>query len=83
MEPQGSTAHWKDGKLEMWTTSTLPGDGRGLVAKTLGIQESDITTHMVRSGGSFGGGCRTTTGGGRLDLEAGRRSGEAAVVARR
>jgi isoquinoline 1-oxidoreductase beta subunit len=54
MEPQGATAHWKDGKLEMWSTSTLPGDGRSLVAKTLGIQESDITTHMVRSGGSFG-----------------------------
>jgi isoquinoline 1-oxidoreductase beta subunit len=54
MEPQGATAHWKDGKLEMWSTSTLPGDGRGLVAKTLGIQQSDITTHMVRSGGSFG-----------------------------
>jgi isoquinoline 1-oxidoreductase beta subunit len=54
MEPQGATAHWKDGKLEMWSTSTLPVDGRGLVARTLGIQESDITTHMVRSGGSFG-----------------------------
>ena len=54
MEPQGATAHWKDGKLEMWSTSTLPADGRALVAKTLGIQESDITTHMVRSGGSFG-----------------------------
>jgi isoquinoline 1-oxidoreductase beta subunit len=54
MEPQGCTAHWKDGKLEMWTTSTLPGDGRGLVAKTLGIKEDDITTHMVRGGGSFG-----------------------------
>jgi isoquinoline 1-oxidoreductase subunit beta len=54
MEPQGATAHWKDGKLEMWSTSTLPGDGRGLVAKTLGITESDITTHMMRSGGSFG-----------------------------
>jgi isoquinoline 1-oxidoreductase subunit beta len=54
MEPQGATAHWKDGKLEMWSTSTLPGNGRQLVAKTLGIQESDITTHMVRSGGSFG-----------------------------
>jgi isoquinoline 1-oxidoreductase beta subunit len=54
MEPQGATAHWKDGKLEMWSTSTLPGDGRSLVAKTLGIQESDITTHMMRSGGSFG-----------------------------
>ena len=54
LEPQGATAHWKDGKLEMWSTSTLPADGRGLVAKTLGIQESDITTHMIRSGGSFG-----------------------------
>jgi isoquinoline 1-oxidoreductase beta subunit len=54
LEPQGATAHWKDGKLEMWSTSTLPVDGRGLVARTLGIQESDITTRMVRSGGSFG-----------------------------
>jgi isoquinoline 1-oxidoreductase beta subunit len=54
MEPQGATAHWKDGKLEMWSSSTLPGDGRGLVAKTLGIEVSDITTHMIRSGGSFG-----------------------------
>jgi isoquinoline 1-oxidoreductase subunit beta len=54
LEPQGSTAHWKDGKLEMWSTSTLPGNGVELVAKTLGIRQSDITTHMVRSGGSFG-----------------------------
>jgi isoquinoline 1-oxidoreductase beta subunit len=54
MEPQGATAHWKDGKLEMWTSSTLPADGQTLIAKTLGIQESDITTHMVRGGGSFG-----------------------------
>jgi isoquinoline 1-oxidoreductase beta subunit len=54
MEPQGATAHWKDGKLEMWSTSTLPEDGHGLVAKTLGIEKSDITTHMIRAGGSFG-----------------------------
>jgi len=54
MEPQGATAHWKDGKLEMWTSSTLPADGQALIAKTLGIKESDITTHMVRGGGSFG-----------------------------
>ncbi|MGA9668496.1 MAG: molybdopterin cofactor-binding domain-containing protein, partial [Terracidiphilus sp.] len=54
MEPQGCTAHWKDGKLEMWTTSTLPGNGQELIAKSLGIKESDITTHMVRGGGSFG-----------------------------
>jgi len=54
MEPQGATAHWKDGKLEMWSSSTLPIDVRGLVARQLGIPQSDITTHMVRSGGSFG-----------------------------
>jgi isoquinoline 1-oxidoreductase beta subunit len=54
LEPQGATAHWKDGKLEMWTTSTLPGNGQELIAKSLGIKESDITTHMVRGGGSFG-----------------------------
>jgi isoquinoline 1-oxidoreductase subunit beta len=54
MEPQDCTAHWKDGKLEMWTSSTLPADGQGLIARTLGIKESDITTHMVRGGGSFG-----------------------------
>ena len=34
LEPQGATARWKDGMLEMWSTSTLPVDGRGLVAKT-------------------------------------------------
>ena len=54
LEPMGATAHWKDGKLEMWSTSTLPGNGVELVAKTLGIQQGDITTHMMRSGGSFG-----------------------------
>lgn len=54
LEPQGATAHWKNGKLEMWSTSTLPANGLELVAKTLGMQESDIETHMMRSGGSFG-----------------------------
>lgn len=54
LEPQGATAHWKDGKLEMWSTSTLPGNGVQTVAHTLGIKPEDITTHMVRSGGSFG-----------------------------
>jgi len=54
LEPQGATAHWKDGKLEMWSTSTLPGNGRQLVAQTLGIKDTDITTHLIRSGGSFG-----------------------------
>ena len=54
LEPMGSTASFKDGKLEMWTTSQAPGGGRAMVAKALGIPESDITVHLCRIGGGFG-----------------------------
>lgn len=54
LEPQNCTAHFKDGKLEIWTNSQIPGGGRKMSADLLGIQESDITLHMVRGGGGFG-----------------------------
>lgn len=54
LEAMGSTASFKDGKLEIWTTSQTPGGGLRLVAKTLGVPESDITVHMLRAGGGFG-----------------------------
>ncbi len=54
LEPQGTTAAFSNGKLEMWTGSQAPGGGRRMVARALGIQESDITVHMVRTGGGFG-----------------------------
>jgi len=54
MEPMNTAAHFKDGKLEIWTQSQTPGDGRRLAAQTLGISESDITVHMIRAGGGFG-----------------------------
>lgn len=54
LEPQNCTAHFKDGKLEIWAPSQRPQAGKQIVARTLGMQESDITVHMMRIGGGFG-----------------------------
>jgi isoquinoline 1-oxidoreductase beta subunit len=54
LEPMNTTAQFKDGKLEIWSQSQTPAGGRQLVSRTLGIPETDITVHMLRSGGGFG-----------------------------
>ncbi len=54
LEPQNCTAHWQGDKIEIWSNSQIPGGGRTLVAKTLGIPEKDVTVHMQRGGGGFG-----------------------------
>jgi isoquinoline 1-oxidoreductase beta subunit len=56
LEPRNCTAHFKDGKLEVWTNTQMPAPGRKMVADTLGISESSITMHMLRAGGAFGRG---------------------------
>ncbi|HTV77418.1 MAG TPA: molybdopterin cofactor-binding domain-containing protein [Steroidobacteraceae bacterium] len=54
MEPQNSTAAFKDGKLEIWSPTQNPGAGKTLIAKTLGIPEDAVTVHITRAGGGFG-----------------------------
>ena len=54
LEPQNCTAHYADGKLELWAPTQLPANARGLVARTLGMREDDITLHLTRGGGGFG-----------------------------
>ena len=54
LEPQNCTAHWQGDKIEIWSNSQIPGGGRTLVAKTLGIPEKSVTVHMQRGGGGFG-----------------------------
>ena len=54
LEPQNCTAHFHDGKLEIWAPTQNPQDGRQLVSRTLGIPEGDIIVHMTRVGGGFG-----------------------------
>src|SRR5438094_10016031 len=52
LEPQNSTAHYKDGKLEIWSPSQTPEIFNAAVPA--GIPNSDVTFHLVRAGGGFG-----------------------------
>ncbi|HEX3746752.1 MAG TPA: molybdopterin cofactor-binding domain-containing protein [Bryobacteraceae bacterium] len=54
LEPQGATAHFNNGKMEIWTNSQQPGSGRRQVSQILGIPQDDVVLHMVRGGGGFG-----------------------------
>lgn len=54
LEPMNCTAHFANGKLEVWAPTQNPQSGRTLCANTLGIAPADITIHIVRSGGGFG-----------------------------
>ena len=55
LEPQGATAHFQDGKMEIWTNSQMPGNGRRHGRADAGhAAEKDVTLHMVRGGGGFG-----------------------------
>ena len=52
LEPQNSTAHFQNGKLEIWSPSQIPNvDPVGFAA---GITGADVTMHLVRAGGGFG-----------------------------
>ena len=54
IEPQNCTAHFKDGKMEVWAPSQAPGGGVGLISSLLGVPAENITVHMIRAGGGFG-----------------------------
>ena len=54
LEPQNCTAHYSNGRLEIWAPTQTPANGRALVSQTLGIAESNIRIHLTRSGGGFG-----------------------------
>ncbi|MBI5766800.1 MAG: xanthine dehydrogenase family protein molybdopterin-binding subunit [Verrucomicrobia bacterium] len=54
LEPQNTTAHWKDGVMEVWSPTQIPSIGVGLVNKALGIPADKIKLHLNRAGGGFG-----------------------------
>jgi isoquinoline 1-oxidoreductase subunit beta len=54
LEPQNTTAHWKDGVMEIWSPLQIPTIGLGLVTKVLNIPAEKVKIHISRAGGGFG-----------------------------
>jgi isoquinoline 1-oxidoreductase beta subunit len=54
LEPMNCTAHAQGGRVEIWAPTQNPEPGRQLVAKTLGLDQKNITIHMTRVSGGFG-----------------------------
>lgn len=54
LEPMNCVAKVENGKAEIWTGSQTPQDARSDVAKILGIDETNVTVHIMLSGGGFG-----------------------------
>ncbi|MEE4454914.1 xanthine dehydrogenase family protein molybdopterin-binding subunit [Novosphingobium resinovorum] len=54
LEPQNTTALWRDDALEVWSPTQNPEAGRELVAKAFGIAPDRIRINLTRIGGGFG-----------------------------
>ena len=52
LEPQNATAHYHDGRLEIWSPSQIP--SKQNPALGAGIPPENVTFHLVRAGGGFG-----------------------------
>jgi isoquinoline 1-oxidoreductase beta subunit len=54
LEPQNTTAWYRNGSIEIWAPTQTPQRGISSVAKVLGIGEDQVTLHQTRVGGGFG-----------------------------
>ena len=56
LEPQNCTAHYRDGKMEIWAPTQTPQQGRQLVSTALNIPAENITIHLQRAAAASVGG---------------------------
>jgi isoquinoline 1-oxidoreductase beta subunit len=54
MEPINATAQVRDGKVEVWAPTQVPGLARALAARVAGVRDDDVTVHVTYLGGGFG-----------------------------
>jgi len=54
LEPINCTARVKDGRVEVWASTQVPGIARALAARAAGVEEEAVTVHVTLLGGGFG-----------------------------
>jgi isoquinoline 1-oxidoreductase beta subunit len=54
MEPMNCTAQLKDGQLDIWAPTQVPGQVRAAAARVAGIDPDRVTVHVTLLGGGFG-----------------------------
>jgi isoquinoline 1-oxidoreductase beta subunit len=54
LEPQNTTAHFKDGVMEVWSPTQVPSAGASMITRVLGVPADKIKLHITRAGGGFG-----------------------------
>ncbi len=54
LEPMNCTAQVKDGKVEIWAPTQVPGMAREAAAKVAGVNVDNVTLHVTLLGGGFG-----------------------------
>lgn len=54
MEPMNATAQVREGRVEVWAPTQVPGLARSVAAKVAGVSEDQVTVHMTLIGGGFG-----------------------------
>ncbi len=54
IETPGATAHYHDGRLELWLATQAPGLARAAAARAAGLAEDAVVVHPLMIGGSFG-----------------------------
>ncbi len=54
MEPPAAIAHFKDGKVEVWTCTQNPQAVQEAVGPAVGVDKTDVICHVTLLGGGFG-----------------------------
>ncbi len=54
MEPMNCTAQVRGNKVNVWAPTQNPSMAAEAIAKALGSEQSNVTIHVMRSGGAFG-----------------------------